>query len=124
MAAKNKESALQSLRKALSVKPDSIEAHRGIMMFDLEAGRTCDAVSRARNIQKQHPKNIAGYLLEGDAYALGKSWKEAANAYRSGIRQTAAPELAVKLYAVLMAQNRITSYNVCYTKLLRPQGVS
>ncbi len=105
MAAKNKESALQSLRKALSVKPDSIEAQRGIMMFDLEAGRTSDAVSRARNIQKQHPKNIAGYLLEGDAYALGKSWKEAANAYRSGIRQTAAPELAVKLYAVLMAQN-------------------
>ncbi len=105
MAAKNKEAALQSLRKALSVKPDSIEAQRGIMMFDLEAGRVNDAIARARNIQKQHPKNVAGYLLEGDAYALGKSWKEAANAYRNGTRQTAAPELAVKLYAVLMAQN-------------------
>ncbi len=105
MAAKNKEAALQSLRKALSVKADSIEAQRGIMMFDLEAGRTSDAVARARNIQKQHPKNVAGYLLEGDAYALGKSWKEAANAYRNGIRQTAATDLAVKLYAVLMAQN-------------------
>lgn len=105
LATKNKDAALQSLRKALSVKPDSIEAQRGIMMFDLESGRINDAVARARNIQKQHPKNVAGYLLEGDAYALGKSWKEAANAYRSGTRQTAAPELAVKLYAVLMAQN-------------------
>ena len=105
MAAKNKEAALQSLQKALSVKPDSIEAQRGIMLFDLEAGRTNEAVARAKNIQKQHPKNIAGYLLEGDAHALGKSLKEAANAYRNGIRQTNAPELAVKLYAVLMAQN-------------------
>ncbi len=105
MAAKNKEAALQSLRKALSVKPDSIEAQRGLMMFDLEAGRINDAVARARNIQKQHPENVAGYLLEGDAYALGKSWKEAANAYRSGIRKTSSPDVAIKLYAVLVAQN-------------------
>jgi len=106
LAAKNKEAALQSLRKALSVKPDSIEAQRGIMMFDLEAGRTSDAVARARNVQKQHPKNAAGYLLEGDAYALGKSWKDAENAYRNGVKQVAAPDLAVKLYAVVMAQSR------------------
>ena len=105
MAAKNKDAALQSLRKALAIKPDSIEAQRGLMMFDLEAGKTTDAVAKARNIQKQHPGNAAGYLLEGDAYALGKSWREAANAYRNGIRQTAAPDLAIKLYAVLTAQN-------------------
>ncbi len=105
MAAKNKDAAIQSLRKALAIKPDSIEAQRGLMMFDLEAGRTSDAVAKARTIQKQHPRNIAGYLLEGDAYALGKSWREAASAYRNGIKLTAAPDLAIKLYAVLTAQN-------------------
>lgn len=105
VAAKNKEAAMQSLRKALSIKPDSIEAQRGMMMLDLDAGRTSNAVSTARNIQKQHPKNVAGYLLEGDAYAVGKSWKDAASAYRNGIKQTGANELAIKLHAVLFAQN-------------------
>ncbi len=105
LAAKNKEAAMQSLRKALAVKPDSIEAQRGMMMLDLDAGRTDEAIATARKIQKQHPKNVAGYLLEGDAYALKKSWKEAINAYRNGIQQTASGELAVKIYAVLLAQN-------------------
>lgn len=105
VAAKNKDAAMQSLLKALSVQPDSIEAQRGIMMLDLDAGRTTEALATARKIQKQHPKNVAGYLLEGDAYALGKSWKEAANAYRNGIKQAGANELAVKIYAVLSAQN-------------------
>lgn len=105
VAAKNKEAAMQSLRKALSIKPDSIEAQRGVMMLDLDAGRNSSAIATARNIQKQHPKNPAGYVLEGDAYALGKSWKEAAVAYRNGIKQTDASELAVKLHAVLAADN-------------------
>ena len=105
LAAKNKDAAMQSLRKALAVKPDSIEAQRGMMMLDLDAGRTDDAIATARKIQKQHPKNAAGYLLEGDAYALGKSWKEAVNAYRNGIRQTGSDELAIKIFAVLSAQN-------------------
>lgn len=105
VAAKNKDAAMQSLRKALSIKADSIEAQRGIMMLDLDAGRTNEAVTTARNIQKQHPKNIAGYLLEGDAYALGRSWKEAAAAYRNGIKQTGGNELAIKLHAALFAQN-------------------
>ena len=105
LAAKNKDAAMQSLRKALAVKPDSIEAQRGLMMLDLDAGRTDDAIATARKIQKQHPKNVAGYLLEGDAYALGKFWKEAVNAYRNGIRQTGSGELAIKIFAVLSAQN-------------------
>lgn len=105
VAAKNKEAAMQTLRKALSIKPDSIEVQRGMMMLDLDAGRTSNAVATARNIQKQHPKNVAGYLLEGDAYAVGKSWKDAASAYRNGIKQTGANDLAVKLHAVLSAQN-------------------
>jgi putative PEP-CTERM system TPR-repeat lipoprotein len=105
VAAKDKDAAMQSLRKALSIKPDSIEAQRGMMMLDLDAGRTANALATARNIQKQAPKNPVGYLLEGDAHAVGKAWKEAANAYRNGIRQTGANELAIKLHAALSAQN-------------------
>jgi putative PEP-CTERM system TPR-repeat lipoprotein len=105
MAAKNPGAAMQSLRKALSIRPDSIEAQRGTIMLDLQAGRTADAVATARNVQRQFPKNPVGFLLEGDVHAVGKAWKEAVNAYRNGITQTGASELAVKLHAALAAQN-------------------
>jgi len=102
-AAKNRDAAMQSLRKALSVKADSIEAQRGIMMLDLDAGRPAEALAMARQIQKQRPREAVGYILEGDVHALKKSWNEAAATYRTGIKQSGATELAVKLHAVLAA---------------------
>lgn len=101
VAAKNNDAAMQSLRKALSVKADLLDAQRAVMMLDLEAGRTAEAVATARQIQKQRPKEAVGYVLEGDVYALKKSWSEAATVYRAGIRQNGATELAVKLHSVL-----------------------
>lgn len=102
VAAQDKDAAMQSLRKALSVKADSIEAQRGIMMLDLDAGRVTEAIDVARQVQKQRPKEAAGYILEGDAYALKKAWNEAIAAYRVGLKQTGSSELAVKLHAALV----------------------
>ena len=106
-AAKNKEEAMRSLQKALTIKPDSLEVQRGIVMMELEANRPSQAVATARNIQKQNPKNPAGYAIEGDIHILSKSWRAAAEAYRNGIRQTDDVGLAVKLHAVLATQNEV-----------------
>ncbi|MBL8413611.1 MAG: PEP-CTERM system TPR-repeat protein PrsT [Propionivibrio sp.] len=103
VAAKNKDAAMQSLRKALSIKADSIEAQRGIIMMEVEAGRTAEALAMAREIQKQRPKEAVGYVLEGDIHALKKAWNEAATAYRTGLRLSGSTELAVKLHAVMIA---------------------
>ena len=103
VAAKNKDSAMQSLRKALAIKEDLIEAQRGLMMLDVDAGRTDDAIAIARQVQTQRPKEAIGYILEGDVYALKKNWAEAAGVYRKGIKQSGSTELAVKLHAVLDA---------------------
>jgi len=86
---------MQSLRKALLIKTDSIEAQRGIMMLDLDAGRTAEALTTARLIQKQRPKEAVGYVLEGDVHALKKAWPDAATVYRTGIKQSGATELAI-----------------------------
>ena len=103
LVAKNKDAAMQSLKKALALKADSIEAQRGIMMLDLDAGRTAEALAMARQVQKQRPKEAVGYVLEGDVHALKKGWSEAAAVYRNGIKQSGATELAIKLHAVLNA---------------------
>lgn len=100
VAAKNKEAALQSLRKALKLKPDSLEAQRGIMMLELDANRPTEALSIARDIQRQRPKEPVGYLFEGDAHASLKSWPEAVAAYRNGLKATpGSSDLAIKLHA-------------------------
>ncbi len=103
IGAKDAEAAMQSLRRALAVKANSVEAQRGIMMLDLGAGRSAEAIAMARQVQKQRPNEAVGYVLEGDAHALTKAWKAAAVAYRNGVQKTGSGDLAIKLHAALVA---------------------
>ncbi|WP_170285833.1 XrtA/PEP-CTERM system TPR-repeat protein PrsT [Propionivibrio limicola] len=100
---KNKDAAMQSLKKALTVKPDYVPAQRGIIMLDFDAGRTNEALARAREVQKQRPKEAVGYVLEGDLHALKKAWPDATASYRKGLGQRAEVAVAIKLHAALMA---------------------
>jgi len=103
LATKNKDAAQQSLHKALDLKPDLVEAQRGLIMLYLDAGKLQDAISIAREVQKQRPKEAIGFILEGDVNAAKKSWPEAATAYRAGITKAATTELAVRLHSVLQS---------------------
>ena len=102
-AANDKAAAMQSLRKALSMKSDLIEAQRGIIMLELDAGRTPEALAMARQVQSQRPREAAGYILEGDIHVFKKSFPEAAAVFRTGLKQTGASEFAIRLYASLYA---------------------
>ena len=103
LAAKDKVAALQSLQKALLVKPDSIEAQKAIVLLHLDGGRTAEALKVAREIQRQRPKEAVGYVVEGDILAYGKSWNEAVAAYRSALKVSDATEISVKLHGALSA---------------------
>lgn len=103
VAAKDKDSAMQSLRKALGIKPDLVEAQRGIIALDLDAGRFQEAIAVARDVQKQRPKQSAGFLFEGDIHASKKQWADAAAAYRNGLKQAGTPDLAVRVHTALTA---------------------
>ena len=101
MAAKNKESAAQSLRKALEIKPDLLDAQRGLILLALDAKKYADALPIARAVQKQRPKEPVGYILEGDIAAVQKNWASSIVAYRNGLKLAPSSELALKLHAVL-----------------------
>jgi putative PEP-CTERM system TPR-repeat lipoprotein len=102
-AAKNKDDAIDSLRKALEIQPDLIDAQRALIAAYLDGGRMPDALRVAREAQKQRPKQSSGYLFEGDIYASQKKWNEAVTAYRTGIAQAGSTDLAVRLHTALMA---------------------
>lgn len=106
VANKDLKAAEQSLRKALEIKPDAIEAQLGLVMLAMEGKRYGDALKVARSIQEQRPKELVGYVMEGDISAAQKNWEAAAAAYRSGLQQAANTELAIKLSAVLIASGK------------------
>lgn len=105
MAGKNREAAEQSLRKALELKPDFVEAQRALAVTYLDARKPQEAIAVAREVQKQRPREGVGYMMEGDIAASKKDWASAASSYRSGLKQEPATELAIKLNAVLNAAN-------------------
>lgn len=106
IAEKNNEAAVQSFRKALEIKPDLLEAQRALILLDLDGKRLDDALTMARTVQKQRPKEAAGYVLEGDINASQKNWDSAATSYRVGMKQANSPELAIKLHSVLLAAGK------------------
>lgn len=103
---KNYEEAIKSLRKALTIKPDQLEAQRNLIVAYLAAGKPKDALSVARDVEKQRPKEAAGYVLEGDIQVSQKHWSEAVTAYRSGLKLAPSTELVIRLHkSLLAAQN-------------------
>ncbi|WP_210544239.1 XrtA/PEP-CTERM system TPR-repeat protein PrsT [Rhodoferax sp. PAMC 29310] len=106
MAAKDKVAAAASLRKALEIRPDLQQAQRGTIMLDVDGKNFKGAITTARLMQKQSPKDALGYVLEGDIHAAQKDWNSAASAYREGVSKFSAPELAIKLHSVLLAADK------------------
>jgi putative PEP-CTERM system TPR-repeat lipoprotein len=97
-AAKNKEGAAESLKKAMNAEPDSVEAKANAIMLHLKAGRTQEALDIARGIQKQRPKDALGYAFEGDIHAQTRNWKDAVKAYRAALDRTPSTQVAMKLH--------------------------
>lgn len=106
LAEKNKDAAAQSLRKGLEIRPDLLDAQRALIVLALDAKKFEDAMTMARTVQKQRPKEAVGYVLDGDINAAQKNWDAAAAAYRAGLKQVASPELALKLHSVLLVSGK------------------
>jgi len=106
MAEKNKAAAGSSLRKALELKPDLLEAQRALVMLDVDGKNFQGALTVARTVQKQRPAEAVGYVLEGDINALQKKWDAAEAVYRTGLKNASSSELAVKFHSVLMTTGK------------------
>lgn len=108
IAQNNKEAAGSNLRKGLEIKPDLLRAQRSLIGLDLEGKKFQEALSTARTVQTQRPKEAAGYVLEGDVNAAQKNWDSAATAYRLGLKHVNSSELALKLHSVLLASGKVS----------------
>jgi cellulose synthase operon protein C len=105
--AKNMDAAAQSLKKALEIKPDLLQAQRALIQVEMASNRPQAAITIARSVQKQRPSEPIGYLLEADVEASRKAWAAAETALRTGLKEApAATELATRLHTVLLAADK------------------
>ncbi|MEO8857147.1 MAG: XrtA/PEP-CTERM system TPR-repeat protein PrsT [Burkholderiaceae bacterium] len=101
MAAKDTPAATQSLKRALEIKPDLLEAQAALISLAIESKNFTEATNIARTVQKQRPKEPTGYIFEGDVAVKQAKWDAAADAYRAGLKAAPSPALAIKLNATL-----------------------
>lgn len=102
-ANKNPEDGTKTLKKALELKPDLLEAQRALVQLAMDNKTPRIALDIAKTVQTQRPKEAVGYLLEGNIHASAKAWSEAINAFRHGLKQTESSELAIKLHGAYLA---------------------
>ena len=102
-AAKQVDAPIQALRKALAIKPDLLEAQRGIIAMQIAAGKPEEALKEAKAIQAARPKEAIGFAMEGDVLESQKKFADAAKAYAEGIKRQPVPELVVRQIQLLDA---------------------
>lgn len=108
LANKNKDEGIKSLKRALEIKPDFLDAQLTLAKVAMDNKNPREALEIAATIQKQKPKEASGYLLEGDIHTKGKSWPSAVGAYRKGLQQIASPELAIKLHGAQLSSDNLS----------------
>lgn len=101
IAVKSVPAAEQSLRKALELKQDDVDAQGMLIEVLVDDNRYTEAIKLARQVQAQRPRQAFGWVFEGDIAASRKDWDAAIASYRSGLQQVQAPVLAIKLHAAL-----------------------
>jgi len=100
---KNPDEGTKSLKRALDIKPDLLEAQRALIQLAMDNKAPRAALDIAKTIQKQRPKEAVGYLFEGNIHASAKAWPEAMSAFRQGLKQIENSELAIKLHGAFLA---------------------
>jgi putative PEP-CTERM system TPR-repeat lipoprotein len=107
-AATNNVAAVRaSLKSALTLKPDYLDAEMLLGSVELGAGRHVEALKIARQIQKQHPKSASGLVLQGDILMAQKQFAPAVTIYEKALAINNNGLIAVQVYKALSAAGKV-----------------
>jgi putative PEP-CTERM system TPR-repeat lipoprotein len=98
--------AASNFRRALGIAPDLLIAQRGLIGLALRNKQYDNALSVARQVQKQRPTEAVGHLLEGDVRFAQKNWDAALVAFKSGLSKAGANGVPNRYHATLLAAKR------------------
>jgi putative PEP-CTERM system TPR-repeat lipoprotein len=121
-ANKKPEAAIEALKRALGVDSDNLQAQRTLVDAYLAVDKAAEAVTIARQIRQQRPKEDVGFLVEGGIEASQGRWPQAIALYRDGLKVAAgSTELATRLHVGLMSTKQEAEANRFASDWLRLQ---
>jgi len=98
--------AIDSVRKALALKPDLDQAWGALARAYVLSGKPEGAIAEAKKLQKEQPTKAIGYAIEGEILALQRKLPEAVTAFRTGLSKQPSPILAARLYTALQSAGK------------------
>ena len=106
IASKDYAAATLSLRRALEIAPKLLPAQRSLVQVLLARKRVKEALEVAREVQKQRPREAAGYLIEGELQAGQKEWDAAVAAFRAAFERDHSVAVATRLHTLYTVAGR------------------
>ncbi len=102
-AAKDTGAATRSLKRAAELQPGLVAPQRSLAQLALQDKRPQDALAIAREMQKAHPTDPAGYALEGEIQSTTRNHEASIAAFRAATqRAPESTELQFKLHVALV----------------------
>ncbi len=102
VATENYPAAEDSLKKALQLKPDYLEAEGALAYLEMRSKHPKEAARIVQQVQRQYPKLAGGWALEGDILMLEKQYAQAAKAYEKAYGLAKSGALAIRSYQSLI----------------------
>ncbi|RYE73604.1 MAG: tetratricopeptide repeat protein, partial [Oxalobacteraceae bacterium] len=106
MSMQNQGAAVEALKKAISLKPDYLDAQVALAAVQVRSNKPDEAVAIARQIQKQLPKAPVGFSLEGDLMMLQQKPADAVKPYEQALAANGGNAVLMKLHEALTKTGR------------------
>lgn len=106
LAMNNLPAASTSLRRALSLQSDFLEAQLVLAGVHLRQREYKEAIALARAVQKQKPAEAVGYVAEADVLMVTSAAAAAVPLYQKAYSLSKSPELLIKVAQSLAASGR------------------
>ncbi len=103
VGAKDLTGAEQSLRKALKLKPDAVEAQQRLVVLLLNDKRGDAAIGVAKDIQKQRKEAAVGFVLEGEVLSATGKKTEAIEPFSEAYKRDKSPQSVIRLHTARLA---------------------
>ncbi|MDY0055662.1 MAG: PEP-CTERM system TPR-repeat protein PrsT [Methyloversatilis sp.] len=101
MSAKRESEAIQTVRKALLLQPDMLEAQNLLIAIHRTRNSLDDALRVARDVQRQRPKEAIGYTMEGELLTGAGKLDGALKAYREALARERTGNNVLRVHAIL-----------------------
>lgn len=106
MAAKDFDSAVKPLKRALELSPDSLAARKALVVVAVSRKRFDEGLAIARQLQKDRPNDSIGWQLQSDIHAVQRDWTGAIATMRESVKRAPSTDAAIRLVELYMAAHR------------------